>query len=113
MNALVRYAELLKKRQTWTICCFVTTDTKNHSHIPAFAVRSNLHVHEQPLLACQLFALAELIERCQTEPDPAQIFGQVVEGGLIGVAVDAKDETVAGELIDFAEFEEGHKTVER
>jgi hypothetical protein len=27
------------------------------------------------------------------------------------VAVDAKDETVAGEVIDFAKFEEGHETV--
>jgi hypothetical protein len=111
MNALVHYAKLTK-RQTRTICCVVATDTENHSYIPPLSVRSNLHIHEQPLLAYQFFALAELIERCQTETDPAQIFGQV-EGGLIGVAVNAQNETVTGEVINFTEFEEGHETMKR
>lgn len=55
--------------------------------------------------------MAELVECRKTEADPTQILSQIVKGGLIGVAVDAKDETVAGEVIDFAKFEEGHETV--
>jgi len=101
------------KRETRTIFCVVATDTKNPNHVPIFSVRLYLHIHEQPFLACQLFALAELVERCEAEADPAEVLGYVGQSGLVDVAVDAQDETIAGEVVDFAEFEEGHETVGR
>jgi len=69
-----------------------------------------LHVHEQPLLASQLFASAELIERRESKADPTEIFRYVIAGGLVDLAVDAEDKAVAGKVVHLTEFEEGHQT---
>lgn len=75
--------------------------------------RLRLHFHEKPLVADQLFTVAELVQCRKTEANPAEVLCQGLFGELVGVAIDADDETVAGEVIDFAEFQEGHQTAMR
>jgi hypothetical protein len=72
---------------------------------------SGLHVHEQPLVARKFGAVREVVERGQREADPAQVLDHRIAGSGFGLAVDADDEAVAGEVVDFAEFEEGHEPI--
>jgi hypothetical protein len=71
--------------------------------------RSSIHVHEQPLVARERGAVGKVVERGQREADPAQVLDQSIASHLVGVAVDADDKAVAREVVDFAEFEEGHE----
>jgi hypothetical protein len=70
---------------------------------------SSLHIHEQPLIARELGAVGEIVQGRQAESDPAQILNHGIARSRVGVAVDADDEAIAGEGVDFAKFEKGHE----
>jgi hypothetical protein len=96
-----------KKAKKFASYAAIATDSRP---LCMFIFLLSLHIHKQPFLARKLLALTKLIERSKSETNPPQILCQVIAGRCIGMAVDAKNEAVAGEVCLFAEFEEGHKT---
>jgi hypothetical protein len=68
-----------------------------------------LHIHKQPLLTRQLPRLAEIIQRRQAKANPTQILDQRIAARNFSVAINAHDEAIACEIVDFAEFQESHE----
>jgi hypothetical protein len=80
-------------------------------HIRPKATSLGVHLHEQPRIARKLASLRIFIKRRQRKADPAQIFGECIARSGVGVAIDAHNEAIAGKVVDFAEFEEGHESI--
>lgn len=68
-----------------------------------------LHIHEKPFLTDELALRREVIQRGETEAGPSEVLDQSLF--LVGVAVNADDESIAREMVNFTEFEKCHQSV--
>lgn len=103
MHPLVLHFD--KWRTSPLIYCYVSQNEIERTRWSSLS----LHIHEQPLVARQLSSIGKVAQRCQAKANPAKILDHGIALGGVGVAVDADDKAVAGEGVDFAEFEEGHE----